>query len=159
MKSIKERLCDEVKLYLLFLNFLLPTVNAFNVATSYTTIHLLHPEMRKLTKRILRYFVIPNHIDIGVVTATRYQDRENQVSDDDLEVGDATRALALELTEQGMEHVVSSFFDSVRLFYAAFVTTLIKKFRFQSSLLSDLRVLNPTERLVPRLSQCCSSSS
>ena len=31
VKSIKERLCDEVKLYLLFLNFLLPTVNAFNV--------------------------------------------------------------------------------------------------------------------------------
>ena len=53
MKSIKKRLCDEVRLYLLFLNFLLLTVNAFNVAfrpqaISYTTIHLLHPEMRKL---------------------------------------------------------------------------------------------------------------
>ena len=150
VKSIKERLCDEVKLYLLFLNFLLPTANAFNVAfqaTSYTTIHLLHPEMRKLTKRILRYFVSPEHIDVGDVTATKYEDCENQVSDDDLEVGDATRTLALELTENGMEHVVSSFFDHVRLFYAAFVTTLIKKFPFKSSLLSDLRVLNPTERL------------
>ena len=41
-------------------------------------------------KRILRYFVIPDHIDVGDVIATRYQDRENQVSDDDLEVGDAT---------------------------------------------------------------------
>ena len=53
MKSIKKHLCDEVRLYLLFLNFLLLTVNAFNVAfrpqaISYTTIHLLHPEKRKL---------------------------------------------------------------------------------------------------------------
>ena len=39
-----------------------------------------------------------------------YQDRENQVMDDDLEVGETTRMLALELMEQGMEHVVSAFF-------------------------------------------------
>ena len=73
MKSIKERLCDEVKLDLLFLNFLLPTVNMFNVAfqaTPYIAIHLLHVEMRKLTKRILRYCVVPDHIDVGDVTAT-----------------------------------------------------------------------------------------
>ena len=60
VQTIKTYLCDETKLYLLFLNFVLPTVNAFNVtfqATSYTTIHLLHPEMKKLTKRLLRYFV------------------------------------------------------------------------------------------------------
>ena len=89
VKSIKERLCDEIKLYMLFLNFLLPTVNAFNVAfqaTPYTTIHLLHPEMRKLTKRILRYFIIPDRIDMSDVTATMYQDCENQFKDDDLEV-------------------------------------------------------------------------
>ena len=116
---------------------MLPTANAFNVAfqaTSYTTIHLLHPEMRKLTKRILRS---PEHIDVGDVTATRYQDRENQVCDDDLEVGDATRALALHLTKQGMEHIVSSFFDHIRLFYAAFV----KKFPFNS--LTDYTPMTP----------------
>lgn len=118
MQSIKEHLCDEVKLYLLCLNLLLPTVNAFNVAfqaTTYTTIHMLHPEMRKLTKRILRYFVIADHIDITDVTATRYQECENQVSDDQLEVGEATCVLASELIKQGMEHVVSAFFDHVRL--------------------------------------------
>ena len=65
--------------------------------------------MRKLTKGILRYFVTPEHIDVGDVTATRYQHHENQVRDDDLEVGDATRALALHLTEQGMEHIVFLF--------------------------------------------------
>ncbi len=73
IKSIKERLCDdETKLYLLFLNFLLPTVNAFNVAfqaTSYTTIHLLHPEMRKLTKRMIGYFVHADHINVSDITA------------------------------------------------------------------------------------------
>lgn len=67
-----------------------------------------------------------------------YQERENQVADDELEVGESTRVLAAELTEQGMEHVVSAFCDHVRLFYCAFINTLIKKFPFQSSLLSDL---------------------
>ena len=76
-----------------------------------------------------------------------YQYRENQVMDDDLEVGETTRMLALELTEQGMEHAVSAFFEHAQLFYCAFVSTPMKKFPFQSSLLSDLRVLNPAERL------------
>lgn len=55
VRTIKMQLCDATKLYLLFLNFLLPTINAFNVAfqaTTYTTIHPLHPEINKLTKRI-----------------------------------------------------------------------------------------------------------
>ena len=146
----------EVKLYLVFLNFLFPTVNEFNVAfqatiytihhTPYTTIHLLHPEMIKLIKWILWYFVIADRIDTTDVTATVYQERENQVADDELEVGDSTRVLAAELTEQGREHV-SAFCDHVRLFYCAFVNTLMKEFPFQSSLLLDLCMLNPAERL------------
>ena len=41
------------------------------------------------------------------VTAKMYQ---NQLMDDDLDIGETTRMLALELVEQGMEHVVSFFF-------------------------------------------------
>ena len=150
VKSIKDRLTDEVKLYLHFLNFLLPTMNGFNVAfqaTTHTTIHLLHPEMRKLTKRILRYFVPADKINIDAVTKTDYQDSDNQLMDDDMEVGEQTRVLALEMVEDGMEHLVTAFYGCVREFYVKLVDTIMKKFPFESSLLSDLRVLNPAERI------------
>ena len=150
IQSIKERLCDEVKLYLLFLNFLLPTVNAFNVAfqaTSYTTIHLLHPEMRRLTKRILRYFVIADKINTGHVTTTEYRNSENQLTNVEIEVGEDAQQLASDMIKEGMDHVVSAFYDHVRQFYTVFIDTLLKKFPFESSLLSVLRVLNPADRL------------
>ncbi len=70
--------------------------------------------------------------------------------DDDLEVGESTRNLAAEMIDrEGMENIVSTFLrlGHVRLFYCPFVDTLKKKFPFQSTLLSDLRVLNPTECL------------
>ena len=149
VRSIQRRLNDEVKLYLLFLNFLLPSANAFNVAfqgTSYTTIHLLHPEMRRLTKRILRFFVQPEKISMDDVTATEYQNTDNQLPDTDLCVGDETQQLASEMIEEGMEGVVSTFYKSVRAFYCTFVSALIKKFPFKSTLLADLMVLNPLER-------------
>lgn len=113
VKCIKDQLCNEVKLYMLFLNFLLLTVNAFNVAfqaTSHTTIHLLYTEIIKLTKRALQYFVTVGQINITDVTATKYENHENQLTDDELEVGDNTRHLAPVMTEDGMEHIVSAFF-------------------------------------------------
>ena len=80
--TIKNLMCDETKLYLLFLSFLLPTINAFNVAfqaTTYTTIHQLHPEMKKLTKRILRYFVDADIIDVNTMSQKLHL-RNHQVS-------------------------------------------------------------------------------
>lgn len=124
-------------------------MNTFNVAfqaTSHTTIHLLHPEMRRLTKRILRYFVRPAKININDVTATMFEEREYQLTDENFEIGETTKVLVVELTLQGEEHIVSKFYDHVRLFYSALVRTLFKKFPFQSTLLSDLFVLNQKER-------------
>ena len=149
VKSIQERLCNEVKLYLLFLNFLLPSANAFNVAfqgTSYTTIHLLHPEMRRLTKRILRYFVKLDKIDTNDVTATEYRRSENQLPDAELSVSEGAQQLIYEMIEEGMEDIVSAFYGSVREFYCMFIDTLLKKFPFNSSFLADLVILNPSER-------------
>ena len=54
-----------------------------------------------------------------------YQDRENQVMNDNFEEVRPSRMLAFELTEQGTEHVVSVLFEHVRLFYCAFVSTLL----------------------------------
>ena len=149
VKSIKERMCDEMRLYLLFLQFLLPTMNAFNVAfqaTSHTIIHLLHPEMRKLTKRILRYFVAADKINLSDITATNYETHEHQLSNDKLEIGESAKALTIEMIIQGYEDVVCKFYDHVRLFFSALVRTLMKEFPFQSTLLSDMFCLNPKER-------------
>ena len=153
MQTIKSQLCDETKLYLLFLNYLLPTVNAFNVAfqaTSYTTIHLLHPEMKKLTKCLLRSFVNMDVIDLTDITKTPYDTAANQLGNDEVEVGEEARNLADSLREEGIEPAVNLFFDHVRLFYSILVKTLIKKFPFTSTFLSDLRILNPSERLTYR---------
>lgn len=149
MRTIKELLNDETKLYMLFLKFLLPTVNAFNTAfqaTTYTTIHLLHVEMKKLTKRILRFFLDTDVIDAADITKTPLEVEANQLEDEALEVGDKARSLANSLREEGMGAEVDRFFQHVRLFYAKFASTVFKKFPFNSTLLSDLRVLNPAER-------------
>jgi hypothetical protein len=46
-----------------------------------------------------------------------------------------------------MEHIVLDFYGHVRHFYCTFINTLVKKFPFQSTLLSDLRILNPAYHL------------
>ena len=107
MQTIKNLLCDEVKLYLLFLNHLLPTINAFNVAfqaTSYTTIHLLHSEMKRLTKRLLRSFVSMEAIDLNDITKTPYSIAANQLGNDEVEISEEERTLVDSLCE-GMEEV------------------------------------------------------
>ena len=141
------QLCDKTKLFLLFLRFLLPTVNAFNVAfqaTTHTTIHQLHPEMKRLTTRILRYFVDADAIDD--VTKTPFKEPSSQLNDDQLEVGEEARQLDQRQREDGMGAEVDIFFHRVRLFYVTFVKTLMKKFPFGSTVLCDLRILNPSER-------------
>lgn len=102
--------------------------------------------MRKLTKRILRYFVKPDNIIVDDVTATEYSVSDNQFTDEELGVGEDARQLTNELIEEGMEDIVSAFYRSVHKVYCVFVDTLRKKFPFQFSLLADLMVLNPSER-------------
>ena len=150
VQTLKEQMCEETKLYLLFLNFILTTVNAFNVAfqaTSYTTIHLLYPEMKKLTKRILSYFVNLEIINLIDPTQTPYQEDVNHLGDDDMEIGNDTRDLANNLREEGMGPEVDKFSRDIRLFYIKFVSTIFKKFPFNSTFLLDMRILNRTERL------------
>lgn len=93
-----------------------------------TNIHQLHPEMDKLTKRILCYFVDSDVVDIEDITKTPYEDTHHQLGDDKLEIGEEARLLASSLQEDGNGPEVDSFFCSVRTFYATFVKTLIKIF-------------------------------
>lgn len=108
---------------------------------------MLHPEMKKLTKRLLRCFVNLDIIDLSDITKTPYKTSENQLENDEVDIGEETRTLAERLCEDGMEPEVNSFFDHVRLFYTLLVEKIFQKFPFSSTFLSDLRILNPSERL------------
>ena len=132
--TIKEQLNDETKLYLLFLKFIIPTANAFNIAfqaTDYTTIHVLHAEMKKLTKRLLLFFIDIAVIDATDITKTPFQVEAKQLDDEALEVGDEARSFAKCLCEDGMGVEVDRFFQHVCLFYAKFVFTVFLKVPFQ----------------------------
>ena len=59
-------------------------------------------------------------------------------------------SLSVVMTEEGMAAEVTQFLAHVRIFYSTFVKKLINKFPFNSSFLSDLRVLNPSERTTYR---------
>ena len=116
-------------------------------ATNYTTIHKLHQEMEKFAKRILCSFVKMERIQADDITTTQYNNSSNQVDDSDLEIGQNARVLAVSMEEDG-EHVeVRNFYKHVRAFYAAFFGKLVKKFPFKSSLLPDMKILNPEERV------------
>ena len=79
-------------------------------ATNCTTIHQLHPERNRLTKRILCYFVDADVIDIEDITNTPYEDTHHQLSNDKLEIGEEARRLASSLHKDGKGPEVDSFF-------------------------------------------------
>ena len=86
-------------------------------ATTYTTIHQLHPEKRRLTKRILCYFVDAAVIDKTDVTKTPYEDRNHHLDDERVEVGEKARLLAHYIHGNGKGREVKSFIHCVRTFY------------------------------------------
>lgn len=149
VRAISLQLSDETKLYFLFLHSILPTINSFNIAfqaTNYTTIHLLHPEIKRLTKRVLRYFVKFDHIQAHDITEVKFTDHANQLKSHDLEIGNDARILAIKMEEEGCVNEVNRFYTHVRIFLSEFVKTIKKKFPFKSTFLSDLRIINPAER-------------
>ena len=102
--------------------------------------------MKKLIKHILRYFVHTDAIDMDDITKTPFKEPSHQLDEETLEVGEEARVLAKNLQEEGMGPEVSHFFHHIKVFYTTFVKTLMKKFPFHSTVLCDLRILNPSER-------------
>lgn len=70
-------------------------------ATSYTVIHLLHPQMRELTKQMLQYSILVDRIDIADVTKTQFEDINNQLNDEYLEIGVLAWSSVDTVTEDG----------------------------------------------------------
>lgn len=66
--------------------------------------------MRRLTKRILRYFVKPDKMNVDDVTATDYSVSDNKLTDAELGVGEQ---LAYKMIEEGMEDCVLAFYRSI----------------------------------------------
>ena len=102
--------------------------------------------MKRLTKRLLRCFIRIDAIDVNNVTKTPYDVSANHLENGDVEIGDEARALAISLRDEGMEGEVNLFVDHAKLFYIMLVKKLFEKFPFTSTVLPDLRILNPSER-------------
>ena len=112
-----------------FSNFLLPTINVFNVAfqaTTHTTIHKLHPVINKLTKRILSCFEKVERISTSDITATLYDAHSNHVGDAELEIGQDARVQAVAMEEDGQHREVQAFLYHVSLLFEAFICKMMK---------------------------------
>ena len=126
VRTIKKLLCDETKLCLLFLDFLLPTIIAFNAAfqtTAYTTIQPLYPLINKLINSIIRCFVKLQCICTSDIIGTLYNDRSNKSEDAELQIGHNARVLPVAMEEDGQHREVQTFIDHVCFFYEAFLRT------------------------------------
>ena len=95
----------------------------------------------------MRSFVLIESIDLNDITNTPYSIADNQLGNEVVDIGEEARKLVDSLCEEGMVPEVNVFFYHVRLFYTTLGEKLIQKFPFNSTFLSDLRVLNPSERL------------
>ena len=97
------------------------------------TLHKLHPHSEHLLKSVLTYFIKASESVIRAnaqkLTDIDCSDPENQLSDEDVFIGDDTPAFLLNLTEnEGLSG--NDFYEHVRSFYKAFISKLVSKFDF-----------------------------
>jgi hypothetical protein len=136
-----------IKLWMLFLHNTLAVFDKYNIffqISKAATIHKLHSESERLLKTVLTFFVKASVIRGSTLTNIDYLDSDNQLTDDDVFIGDDTTAFLLNLTEnEGLS--ANNFFVHVRLFYEAFVSKLISKFDFKSQIFRSFKFLDPSE--------------
>ena len=139
----------QTKLWLCFLSNTLAVFDKFNVffqTSSTATIHKLHGESERLLRTVLSFFIKPcvilqNSCDL---TAVDYADESNQLSEEEIYIGDNTAALLLHLKENEGE-VVGQLYQKVIQFYQVFVKKQLKLFDFRSSVLRSLSFLDPDQ--------------
>jgi len=78
------------------------------------------------------------------ITKIKYVDPVNQLSNQDLFIGDNTTALILHLEENEGESV-AQFYRGVITFYEAFIKKQLNKFNFKSKVLQVLSFLDPSK--------------
>lgn len=124
------------KPWLLFLSYVLPVFEKFNVffqTSSAATIHKVLGESERLLKTVLSFFTDPNIIRINSCDLTKidYANASNHLPDDHVYIGDDTAVLVLHLKENEVESV-QKFFEGVLKFYECFVNKQLKVFDFKS---------------------------
>ncbi len=137
------------KLWMLFLHNTLIIFDTYNIyfqSTKMATIHKLHSHSERLLKNVLTYFVKSSVIRVKAhnLTEIDYSNPINQLSDEDVFIGDDTTAFLLNSIEnEGLS--ANNFYKHVRSFYEAFVNKLISKFDFKSQIFQSLKLLDSSE--------------
>jgi hypothetical protein len=143
--SIASRLQNPLlKPMLLFLGFLLPSMNRFSTqfqkSTENTTCEL-YDEVCRLVRLYAKNLLTSEAIlAAGNDLTTLNFDNENQVGDESLGIGTDTWVCVAALEE---ERDPKPFFTAVRKFYLASIKKMIKKFPFSDTILKDLGILQP----------------
>ena len=142
----------ETKLYCHFVAFALRPLNAFNTAfqTSASKIGTLQEDVRNLLRAFLSNFIQPELLAAtpnDKIHRVDYENIANQLSNDELGIGSATRLLLIEKSDEleGTRQE-DNFFRSVRQFFSECVRKMIAKFPFTDLTVSDLCILDPRHR-------------
>ena len=141
----------ETKLFVNFVAFVLRPLNSFNTAfqAKATKIGMMQQSVLDLLRSFLANFV-KHDVLVAVVdiTTVDYADRSNQVTDDGLGIGMATRLLLAENEDEvAGTQLEKKFFSAVRLFYVTTVAKILAKFPFKDQTLQDLKLLDPRKRV------------
>ena len=145
--SILQRLENPLtKPLLLFLSFILPSMNKFNrlfqKSTQNTTCQL-YTEMSRLVRLYASNLLKPEYIvAVGDDLSKLNLATQNQLADENLGLGDATWTYIAEMEE---ELDPKPLFKAVRLFYVASIQKMLKKFPFGDSILKELGIINPDQ--------------
>lgn len=104
-------------------------------------IHVLHPQLTKLLKRVLGRFLKPSILAKAVadekLAEINFKDMENQVNNEDLVIGMMTKQMAHKLLEDGdiTTNQLKVFYTAVRAFYIRATEYLLKWCPLQDRLL------------------------
>ena len=136
LKSLFEDPLTEV--YLMFLESVLPTFTHTNqfLQRDEPLIHILHPQLIKLLKRVLPS-VLAKSVADQKLAEVNFKNLENQVNDDNLVIGIMTKQLAHKLFDDGDITVnpLKAFYTAVRAFYVQETDYLLKWCALQDKLL------------------------
>ena len=154
VKQLAELLVSaEVRLYFMFLSFILGPMNEFNTAFQMDecSIGLMIPEMNRFLRKFLAKFVkmsvIRDHSDD--LTKVPYQVEEHQHNNEYLAVGSSARLFLSDIKENLTVEEENKFFNSVRCFYVKIVKKMMNKFPFGDEVLCHLSILNLNSEMKP----------
>ena len=140
----------ETKLIVHFVAFALRPLNSFNTAfqTKATKIGMMQQSVVDLLRIFLANFIKPEVLLAARdITTVEYADVSNQVGDDELGIGTATRLLLMENEDDlAGTQLLKNFFSAVRRFYKNTVAKILAKFPFNDQTLQDMKVLDPRRR-------------